>query len=456
MVGFAPEGLVDLTENTVIAERFRLIRPLGQGGMGSVWLAHHITLDVECALKFILAEAAAVDEVRGRFEREARAAAKLRSPHIVQVLDHGEWEGAPYIAMELLLGEDLATRLERKIRLTPKETVEIVAQVARALTRAHAADLVHRDLKPANLFLVPDDDREIVKVLDFGIAKSTSPLDAGLTTKTGALLGTPAYMSPEQAQGTKKVDHRTDLWSLAVIAFECLTGQRPFDSPALGDLLMQIMTNPLPVPSQVAPVPRGFDAFWLRAAARDPEARFQSARELAEALAEALDCPVDEARRIGSRASFADAMTADLPRPSLTTLGASPTLAAAPLEIAAAPARPPRRRALAMPIAVAALILLGSAAIATMAWRGRAPEATATAPLDASSPRAPAASAPSLAAIPPLQGAAVEPSITTQPIPSVEAAASASPVASARPLVRAKPPRPTSSPTSRPRYDDGI
>ena len=131
MLGFTPEGLVDPTENTVFAERFRLIRPLGQGGMGAVWLAQHITLDVECALKLILAEAAAVDEVRGRFEREARAAARLRSPHIVQVLDHGEREGVPYIAMELLVGEDLATRLERKLRLTPEETVEIVARVAR-------------------------------------------------------------------------------------------------------------------------------------------------------------------------------------------------------------------------------------------------------------------------------------------------------------------------------------
>jgi serine/threonine-protein kinase len=454
MVGCTPEGLVDLTENTVIAERFRLIRPLGQGGMGAVWLAHHITLDVECALKFILAEAAAVDEVRGRFEREARAAAKLRSPHIVQVLDHGEWQGIPYIAMELLVGEDLATRLERKIRLTPKETVDIVAQVARGLARAHAADLIHRDLKPANLFLVHDDDREIVKVLDFGIAKSTSLLDAGLTTRTGALLGTPAYMSPEQAQGTKKVDQRSDLWALAVIAFECLTGQRPFDSPALGDLLMQIITNPLPVPSQFAPVPRGFDAFWLRAAARDPDARFQSAKELAEALAEALDCPVDETRRIGSRASFADALTADLPRLSLT-MGVSPTLAAAPLELAAAAPRAASRRVI--PIAVAALLVLGSGAIAAVAWRGRGPDATATAPLDATPPRVPAAGAPALT-VNPLQEPTVEPSITTQPIPSASnvtaAVASASP--SARPIVRAKTARPASSPTSRPRYDDGI
>jgi serine/threonine-protein kinase len=442
---------VELTENTVVAERFRLIRPLGQGGMGAVWLAHHIRLDVDCALKFIHAEAAALEEVRGRFEREARAAARVSSPHIVQILDHGEWEGIPYIAMERLLGEDLATRIERRIRLTPKETVEIIAQVARALTRAHAADLIHRDLKPANLFLVPDDDREIVKVLDFGIAKSTSALEVrGIATRTGALLGTPAYMSPEQAQGTKSVDHRADLWSLAVIAYECLTGQRPFDSPALGDLLMQIITNPLPVPSHFAPLPRGFDAFWARAAARDPDARFQSAKELAEALAEALDQPIDEARQIGARSSFADALTADLPRPSQTMAGA-PTLAAAPLEIAAVPPSPARRGA--RPIALVALGVLGIAVIAAVAWRSRAPEpepATTATILD-STPRPHAAGIPAGASTT-LQGSNVEPSITPQPLPS----ASVAPSASTRPIPRAPTARPTASPSSRPRYDDGI
>jgi serine/threonine-protein kinase len=443
---------VDLTENTVIAERFRLIRLLGQGGMGSVWLAHHITLDVECALKFIHADAAALDEVRGRFEREARAAAKLRSPHIVQILDHGEWEGAPYIAMELLLGEDLAERIQRKIRLTPRETVEIVTQVARALTRAHAANLIHRDLKPANLFIVPDDDREIVKVLDFGIAKSTSALDtAGLATRTGALLGTPAYMSPEQAQGTKKVDHRTDLWSLAVIAYECLTGQRPFDSPALGDLLMQIITNPLPVPSTYAPVPRGFDAFWARAASRDPDARYQSAKELAEALADALDCPVDDARRIGSRSSFADAMTADLPRFS-ATMAASPTLAAEPVGVAVPPpvAARPRRNG---PMALAALAVLGLAGIAAFAWLARSPDSSVTGTALDPPPRHSAAGVAITPSIP-LQDADVEPSITPQPMPTASAVPSAS--ASARPIVKAPSPRPTSAATARPRYDDGI
>jgi serine/threonine protein kinase len=285
---------------TIVAERFRLTRPLGQGGMGSVWLAQHIGLDVPCAIKFIHASNVS-DDVRLRFEREARVAAQIRSPHVVQILDHGVWEGAPYIAMEYLEGEDLDDRIRRLGQLDARETLIITAQVARALTRAHVAGLVHRDLKPANIFLVRDDDREIAKVLDFGIAKDSTPRVES-TTKTGSLLGTPAYMSPEQAQGTKNVDHRSDLWSLAVVVFECITGKLPFESEAFGDLLLKIMIKPLPVPSRFAPVPSGFDAWWARAASRDPDARFQSAKELADALLVALDISMPDS--FDSRASI--------------------------------------------------------------------------------------------------------------------------------------------------------
>ncbi|MEO7330407.1 MAG: protein kinase [Minicystis sp.] len=281
---------LNLSAGTLVAERFRLERILGQGGMGAVWLAHHVGLDIACAIKFIHAEAAASPEIRGRFEREARAAAQLRSPHVVQILDNGVWEGAPYIAMEYLEGEDLAQRLRRLGRLDPRATVDFVSQVGRALAKAHAAGLVHRDLKPANIFISRDDEREIFKVLDFGVAKSNAAalgLGEGSKTKTGSLLGTPFYMSPEQAQG-RSVDHRTDLWALAVVVYQCLTGHLPFKGEALGDLFVKIIVNPLPVPSQVADVPAPFDAWWARAASRDPEQRFQSAKELVEALSIAL------------------------------------------------------------------------------------------------------------------------------------------------------------------------
>ena len=294
---------MDLEAGVVVAERFRLVRPLGQGGMGAVWLAHHTGLDTPCAVKFIHEEAARSPELRARFEREAKAAASLRSPHVVQILDHGVWQQVPYIAMELLEGEDLAKRLRRRRPLEPREVLAIAAQVGRALTKAHAAGLVHRDLKPANIFLVQDDDREIAKVLDFGVAKSTAvgtPMTTEGDTKTGAVLGTPFYMSPEQARGNKDVDHRADLWALSVVVYQCLTGKLPFRSEALGDLLVKIIVEPLPVPSAVASVPPGFDAWWRRAAERDITQRFQTAKELTEALGLALDCTVPGSSEVGS------------------------------------------------------------------------------------------------------------------------------------------------------------
>jgi serine/threonine-protein kinase len=271
--------------NLVIAERFRLNSLLGRGGMGSVWHATHLGLDIPCAVKFIEGPHAAMPEAHARFGREAKAAAQLRSPHVVQILDHGVWDGTPYMAMELLEGEDLGKRLARYGRMPAKDVCFIVAQVARALTKAHAAGIVHRDLKPDNVFLVRDDDREIAKVLDFGIAKATGAID-GSNTKTGAMLGTPYYMSPEQAQGTRAVDHRSDVWSLAVIVYLALTGRLPFESEALGDLLIKIIVSPMPVPSHVAPdLPAAFDGWWARAANRDPAQRFQSAKDLSDALA---------------------------------------------------------------------------------------------------------------------------------------------------------------------------
>jgi serine/threonine-protein kinase len=271
-----------------IAERFKLVRLLGQGGMGSVWLADHLALEIPCAIKFIDRDQNS-PEARRRFEREAKAAAQLRGQHVVQVLDHGIWENVPYIAMEYLEGEDLAARLDRLVRLPHAQTVRIISQVAKGLGRAHAAGIVHRDLKPENIFLTRDGDDEVVKVLDFGIAKQSQTSLSEGGTKTGSLMGTPFYMSPEQARGVKGIDHRSDLFSLAIIVYQCVTGKLPFYSEGLGDVLGKIMYDDIPVPSQNGlQVPPAFDAWWQRASARAVEARFQSAKELADTLALAL------------------------------------------------------------------------------------------------------------------------------------------------------------------------
>ena len=272
-----------MAKGLVLANRFRLIAKLGEGGMGSVWSADDLTLDSKVAVKLIDPNIASSTEALGRFKREAQAAAALRSVHVVQILDHGfdVENGLPFIAMELLEGESLAARLTRLKRLPAIDTADILSQVARALTRAHEKGIVHRDLKPENIFLVREGENEIAKVLDFGIAKRTGAFGntGGLKTGTGALLGTPYYMSPEQALGQSTIDHRADIWSLGIIAYECLAGFRPFDKETLGALLMAICNEPLPVPSTVAPVPPGFDAWFAKVAARKPEERFASAAE---------------------------------------------------------------------------------------------------------------------------------------------------------------------------------
>ncbi len=272
----------------VLLERYRLETLLGEGGFGSIWRADHLILHAPVAVKLIAPEVASQPGVVERFLREARAAAALRSPHVVQVLDYGVEEGRPFMVMELLEGENLADRLQRVGRLAPSDVVKVVTHVARAIARAHELSIVHRDLKPENVFLVSNEDDEVAKVLDFGVAKfsQSGSLLEGTHTRTGSLIGTPYYMSPEQVQGNKTVDHRSDLWALGVIAFEMFTGRRPFQSEALGDLVLQICIREIPRPSDFAPVPSGFDAWFERAVARDPDARFQTARELANQLRE--------------------------------------------------------------------------------------------------------------------------------------------------------------------------
>jgi len=279
-----------LLRDRVLVGRYRLDERLGAGGMGSIWRAHHLVLAAPVAVKLIDREAVPDEETLGRFMREAQSAATLRSPHVVQILDYGVDDKLPFIVMELLDGENLAQRLRRLGRLASADTARIVTHIGRAMARAHEANIVHRDLKPENVFLIRNEDEEIAKVLDFGVAKvSVNALgEQGTRTRTGSILGTPYYMSPEQAQGNKTVDHRSDLWSLGVIAFECVTGKRPFYSDGLGDLVLQICIRDIPVPSDFGSVPVGFDAWFARAVARDPEARFQSARELTDALREVL------------------------------------------------------------------------------------------------------------------------------------------------------------------------
>ena len=270
----------------VLSGKYRLESEIGRGGMGSVWRATRLDLGTELAVKVMHGEASRKADGLERFSREAKAAASLKSPHVVRIIDFGvdTTTSVPFMAMELLEGESLAGRLASQTRLALPTVARIITQVARALHQAHADGIIHRDLKPGNIFLVQNGDDEMVKLLDFGIAKADGALGEGLATATGSVMGTPHYMSPEQVNSLKDIDHRADIWSLGVIAYECATGRRPFSAPTLAELAMKISLGRVDKPSSVAEVPVGFDEWFARATAVDPAGRYQSVSELASAL----------------------------------------------------------------------------------------------------------------------------------------------------------------------------
>lgn len=270
----------------------KLVRPLGKGAMGSVWIAEHLTLGTQVAVKLMVPELAQDPGFVERFRREAMAAAQIKHPHVAQVFDHGVTvDGALYIAMELLEGETLQARLNRLGPLPLLEVVRIVGQTAKALGRAHQLGIVHRDIKPDNLFVLDLDGEPFVKILDFGVAKLAHG-NALSATSTGSLLGTPLYMSPEQLLSSKHVDHHADLWALAVVAYQAITGRVPFNGDTLGALSVAVHTGVFPLPSSLRPdVPPAIDAWAATALQRDPNARFHTAKELAEALEQAAGIP---------------------------------------------------------------------------------------------------------------------------------------------------------------------
>jgi serine/threonine-protein kinase len=277
---------------TVIAGKYRLDGMIGRGGMGSVWSTMHLGLGQRVAVKLIAKRYANSREARQRFNQEAKAVAQLRSRYVVQVFDNGETEdGTPYIVMELLEGESLDQRLERRGPLQLDQAARYIGQVGRALKRAHELGIVHRDLKPENIFLTrsdEDDGGEIAKVLDFGIAKMKTSEGGSSATRTGTVLGTPLFMSPEQARGLKTVDHRTDIYSLGMVAFTMLTGRNAFSGESFGDILVAICTQPLPSIRAFAPtLPPAMEAWMQRACAKEPQDRYATIDAMIDGLYQA-------------------------------------------------------------------------------------------------------------------------------------------------------------------------
>ena len=271
-----------------VTASIRLVRLLDHGSMGSVWVASHAGLGTEVAVKFMSPDVAKNPNLVTRFKLEAHAAAHIKSPHVVQILDHGITpDGVPYIAMELLEGESLQQRLKRDGHLDPPLTALIVSQTCKALTRAHQLGIVHRDIKPANIFLTDSDGDVFVKLLDFGVAKQA---DADLSmTRTNEKVGTPFYMCPEQLISAKHVDFRADIWSVGIVAYHCLVGQVPYRASSFGDLCLVVSRGGFTPPSQGRPgVPARLDAWFLRALAKKPTDRFESAKQAAEELERAV------------------------------------------------------------------------------------------------------------------------------------------------------------------------
>jgi eukaryotic-like serine/threonine-protein kinase len=372
----------------IVADRYRLEHAIARGGMGTVWHGRDEKLDRPVAVKVLSTELATLAAARSRFEREARVLAKLRSAHVVEVYDFGIQEKLPYIVMELLDGESLASRLRRVGRLPLGEAAAVLVQILKGLRAAHAASLIHRDLKPSNIFLARRDDGEVVKLLDFGVVKIDDPsLGGGEVTVTGLLVGTPQYMSPEQARATRDIDHRSDLWSAGVILFRMLAGHNPFQGESVGDVVLKICSDELPQILDERPeLPAAIGDFFARALDRDPARRFQSAEAMAQAIATIAPVPeagaslpaIVEAQPMGADAPWRQPSMPDNSSPSLAAFqrfDSTPTPGTVggtqlPLPLLEAGPRPSRQP---LAIVVGAVAILAVTAFAAVIWIGSEP-----------------------------------------------------------------------------------
>lgn len=276
-------------EGTVVGGRYRLIRQVGEGGMATIWKAEHLTLHSPVAVKFLHTGGRHSNETTQRFMREARAAAHVRHRNVIEITDFGLTDdNLPYMVMEYLHGRSLADLMEDNPTLEPEEAVRIVSLTLRGLAAAHDAGIVHRDLKPENIFLVEDADGVFPKLLDFGVARRLGL--ASDITQEGALIGTPDYMSPEQARGDRDIDRRTDIYSMGVILYETITGRLPFEAERLGDIIRKITTETPPTVHQLRPdLPEALSDVVAKAMSRDREERYPDARQMRYALIDAAE-----------------------------------------------------------------------------------------------------------------------------------------------------------------------
>ena len=425
---------------------YRIVSKIGEGGMGAVYLAEHTLLGRRAAIKVLLPALSSQREVVDRFFNEARATTSITDPGIVQVFDFGFAEDqSAFIVMELLDGESLDTRMQRGT-ISVADALRLTRQIAGSLAAAHARGIVHRDLKPDNIFIVRDAEAqngERPKILDFGIAKLTNDGGDRTRTRTGMVMGTPIYMSPEQCRGAGTVDHRSYIYSLGCVLFHLVAGRPPFDYEGVGEIISAHLREPAPAPSTFAKgLPRAVDELVLACLAKNPDDRFGSMLDLQRA------CEAQLARITGAGAQTialgAQGATIHLPTPTTMSGSAGQT---APIQ---------RTRGNGVWFALGGLtIALGVAAFALLRDKGGDPE---PAPIHAAAPPEPLPEPPKPPAEPPKPVvAAPEKQVAAEPETPPPEPEKKPPPRVVKPHVHATPP-PTTKPVTKPAtgdlYDD--
>jgi eukaryotic-like serine/threonine-protein kinase len=272
-----------IERGTILLGKYRVDSIIGRGGMGLVVKAWHLGLDEEVAIKMLRNDVAIADETIARFVREAQAAVKLKSEHIARIIDVGTFaDGKPFLVMEFLEGQDIGQLLAERGRLQPSLAIDLIIQACEGLAEAHSLGIVHRDIKPTNLFLTSRPDGSLLlKILDFGISKSPAGAELSLT-QTWSLLGSPAYMSPEQMRSARHVDARTDVWSLGAVLYEAIEGHLPFQAESFSEMCVMVAVDP---PAPTSATPREIAPIIARCLAKDPADRYASVADLACDLA---------------------------------------------------------------------------------------------------------------------------------------------------------------------------